>query len=135
MIYVVTVLAARLQEFVKIVSIRACGTSLCQGILRFLRRLSLPAELANEKIEIPIETHLRQNCLTWGSFVRRPLAFEKGVLDNAAEIMRLRAERLERQAAQASKLKFASWVDEAMGSPKVAHRWCRRNDSEEELLA
>ena len=127
MLYFVTVLAARLQELVSIVANKACGTALCQGLLRLLRHLSLPVELAKEKVEA--------DGPTWGCFVRRPLTFHRGFLDRASETIGLRAERLEREVAQSNRLKFAAWVDEAMHHTKVAHMWCKQNDTEEELLA
>ena len=187
-LFTVSVLAARLQDLVRIVDTKACGTRLCQGLLRMLRRMSLPEELANETVsltvcdstdadgdrvrdwsgrshgafpspavrrnnQIPSETHSdvsrgrphigllpqpeswQHVNTTWGNFVRRPLAFPKGCLRRAAEVMALRAERLGRQAAQTNRLKFANWVDEAAGSARVAHRWTKQNESEEELLA
>ena len=125
LLFAVTVLSARLQELVAVVAAQSCGTFLCQGLLRFLRGLHLPDELANEKF----------GELTWGSLIKRPLALPRGVLDRAAEAMRLKAEALEKKVARDNKLKFGSWVEEAVNSPKLAHRWCKQSFCEEDLLA
>ena len=72
---------------------------------------------------------------TWGALVRRPLAFPKGFLDEVVKIIDAKVEHIGRKHAQACRAKFASWVDEAVGQPKLAHQWCRRVDTEEEIMA
>ena len=46
-----------------------------------------------------------------------------------------KVEQVGRRQAQASRAKFANWVDEAVGQPKVAHQWCKQLDTQEEVLA